>query len=310
MLTSPAPEAQTHSERRLAILRAQPDVARLFGASWLTGLFAVGATALQFLLAYLIRNQPWWAIILLAYGAGGFIIHALNCVIHECTHNLVFQGSPRNKLMGIFSTLASLVPAACGFRHYHLLHHREFGVRGLDADVPPAWEIKLVGHSWYRKLIWLLLLPLGYTIFRPLGIRDRMPIDGWFIGNILLIALMWVLVVHFWGWAAAAYLLLSAYLSVGPHPAGAHILQEHIGFEGGKNHASYYGVINWISVNLGYHLEHHDLPHVAGWRLPQVRKMAPEFYAEHFVHRSRAIGLWRFVFDPRIGLECRIMRDA
>ena len=86
-------------------------------------------------------------------------------------------------------------------------------------------------------------------------------------------------------------------------------MQEHIAFDG-DGRASYYGSINWISVNLGYHLEHHDLPHVAGWRLPRIRKLAPQFYADHYIHKSRAIGLWRFVFDPRIGLDCRMARDA
>ena len=304
-------EAQEHSARRLAILRAHPDLSRLFGASPWTLLFAAAFVALQLLLAWWVKDQPWWVAVLLAVGVGAFVIHGLNCVIHEATHNLVFRGSPRNKAIGIFATLPCLVPAACGFRHYHLLHHREFGVRGLDADVPPQWEIELVGRSWWRKLIWLLILPLGYTVLRPfLSVRDRMPLDRWFIANILLIVLMWVLVVWAWGWTAALYLFLSAYLSVGPHPAGAHILQEHIAFDGGDGHASYYGSINWISVNLGYHLEHHDLPHVAGWRLPAIRKTAPQFYAGHYIHRSRALGLWRFVFDPRIGLDCRMMRDA
>ena len=90
-----------------------------------------------------------------------------------------------------------------GFRHYHLLHHRKFGLRGLDADVAPAWEIRLVGRSAWRKLIWLLLLPLGYTVIRPLGVKDRLPLDRWVAANILVIAIVWGLVLWFWGWTAA-----------------------------------------------------------------------------------------------------------
>ena len=299
-----------HSERRLAILKEAPQVSSLFGASPWTALFALLFVVAQFGLAYAVRNQPWWVAALLAIAVGAFVIHGLNCVIHEATHNLVFRGAPRNKAIGVFATLPCLVPAACGFRHYHLLHHREFGVRGMDADVTPAWEARLVGRSAWRKLVWLLLLPLGYTVFRPLGVKDRMPLDIWFAANIAVVAIVWVLVLHYWGWMAVFYLLFSTYLSVGPHPAGTHILQEHIAFDGGDGRASYYGSVNWISVNLGYHLEHHDLPHVAGWRLPRVRKLAPGVYAGHYIHQSRAIGLWRFVFDSRIGLDCRIVRDA
>ena len=182
-------DANIHSARRLEILRAHPDLSRLFGASPWTLLVAAGFVAFQFLLAWGVKDQPWWVAVLLAVFVGAFVIHGLNCVIHECTHNLVFRGSAANKALAIFATLPALVPAASGFRHYHLLHHREFGIRGLDADVAPQWEIDMVGRSWWRKLIWLLILPLGYTVLRPFfSVRERMPVDRWFIANILLIA--------------------------------------------------------------------------------------------------------------------------
>src|SRR6185437_14086122 len=99
--------ALNHVDRRVAILQSHPDVRHLFGANSWTALFALGLVIVQFALAWTIRNQPWWAAFLLAYGVGAFVIHGLNCVIHECTHNLVFRGAARNKAVAILATLPS-----------------------------------------------------------------------------------------------------------------------------------------------------------------------------------------------------------
>ena len=159
------------------------------------------------------------------------------------------------------------------------------------------------------KLIWLLLLPVSYGLLHPMHVRARMPLDGWVLLNVATIAAAWAGVLWFLGWPAVIYLLLSTYLATGPHPAGAHILQEHLAFDGGSGMASYYGPINLVSVNLGYHLEHHDMPAISGWRLPALRRMAPEFYSSHYQHKSRALGLLRFVLDQRIALDSRPIRE-
>jgi sphingolipid delta-4 desaturase len=298
-----------HSGRRAAILAAKPEVRRLFGPMAATACLGVGVVALQLALAAILVHQPWWVLFLCAFGVGAFAIHCLNCIIHECTHNLVFESGVANRAIAIFVNLPSLVPSAMAFRHYHLLHHHHFSVRGMDSDVPTSWEVRVVENRSLRKLLWLLLLPVSYALLHPFQVRARLPLDRWLAINIAMIALAWAAVVLFLGWNAVLYLLLSTYFATGPHPAGAHILQEHIAFDGGNGMASYYGPVNLVSVNLGYHLEHHDLPAVAGWRLPALRRAAPEFYASHYHHKSRIAGLWRFVFDRRIGLDSRPIRE-
>jgi sphingolipid delta-4 desaturase len=294
-----------HNARRAAILRTQPELKNLAGVSPAVTLLGLAAVALQLVLAAAMAHRPWWAILAIAFCFGAFIVHCLNCIIHECTHNLVFRSTAANKALAIFVNLPSLVPSATGFRHYHLLHHHFFGVRGMDSDVPAAWEARLVGRSSLRKLLWLLLMPFTYAFIHPLQVRSRLPIDAWFALNVVTALTMWLLVLWFAGWSSIFYLLLSTYFSVGPHPAGAHILQEHVAFDGGNGMSSYYGPINLISVNLGYHLEHHDMPGVPGWQLPRLRQSAPDFYAGHFQHRSRSLGLWQFVLDRNIGLDSR-----
>ena len=298
-----------HRARRAQILHAHPAVRSLFGPDPLVAVFGVGAMVLQFALAVLAMRLPWWGVLLLAVGAGAFIMHAINCVVHECTHNLVFRSPALNKAFAQFVSLPGLVPSAAAFRHYHLLHHSFFGLRYMDSDVASHWEVRVVGRSAWRKLVWLLLLPLSYTVLHPLFVRQRIPLDGWLVANVVSTILAWWFVVTFVGWPAIAYLLISTYLSVGPHPAGAHILQEHIAFDGGDGMASYYGPINLISVNLGYHLEHHDIPQIAGWRLPELQRLAPQFYEDQFRHASRLRGLWQFVTNPGIGLDSRPIKE-
>ncbi|KOB64204.1 putative dihydroceramide desaturase [Operophtera brumata] len=57
---------------------------------------------------------------------------------------------------------------------------------------------------------------------------------------------------------------------------------------------SYYGPLNWITFNVGYHNEHHDFPAVPGSRLPE--------------HDSWSGVLYDFVTDPDIGPYARIKR--
>ncbi|HTT82671.1 MAG TPA: fatty acid desaturase [Rhizomicrobium sp.] len=298
-----------HGARRAAILAARPDVKRLFGPTARTAWLGLGVVILQFGLAALLCHAPWWAILACAFFIGAFAVHCLNCIIHECTHNLAFKKGAANRTLAIFVNIPSLVPSATAFRHYHLLHHHHFGVRGMDSDVPTSWEVRLVENRATRKLLWLLLLPVSYGLLHPIHVRARMPLDGWFAMNAGTVFIAWVCVLGFLGWPAAIYLLLSTYFATGPHPSGAHILQEHIAFDGGNGMASYYGPINLVSVNLGYHLEHHDMPAVSGWRLPALRRMAPEFYSSHYHHKSRLLGLLQFVFDRRIGLDSRPIRE-
>ena len=303
------PAEPDHSGRRAALLAARPELKRLVGPTAATAWLALGGIIVQFGIAALVARQPWWVILVCALLVGAFAVHFLNCVIHECTHQLVFAGSVPNRLLAIVANTPSLVPSAMAFWHYHLLHHYHFGVRGMDSDVPAKWEARAVANRAWRKLLWLLLLPVSYGLLHPLNVRARLPLDRWVALNVTLCALAWAGVLALLGWPAAVYLLLSTYFATGPHPAGAHILQEHVAFDGGNGMASYYGPVNLVSVNLGYHLEHHDMPAVSGWRLPSLRRAAPEFYRSHYRHRSRLAGLWKFVFDGRIALDSRPIRE-
>jgi sphingolipid delta-4 desaturase len=72
---------------------------------------------------------------------------------------------------------------------------------------------------------------------------------------------------------------------------------------------SYYGPLNALTYNVGLHNEHHDFPAVPWTRLPQLHRIAAEFYRDLPCHASWPAVLWQFVWDPAVGLHCRVKRQ-
>ncbi|CAG8477122.1 5369_t:CDS:2 [Racocetra fulgida] len=62
------------------------------------------------------------------------------------------------------------------------------------------------------------------------------------------------------------------------HPVAARHIQEHYTFDDGQETYSYYGSLNKLFMNIGYHNEHHDFTKVPWTRLPEIHKIAAEYY--------------------------------
>lgn len=71
---------------------------------------------------------------------------------------------------------------------------------------------------------------------------------------------------------------------------------------------SYYGPLNWVTFNVGYHVEHHDFPSIPGSRLHMLSQIAPEFYSTLNHHTSWTYVLWQYITDPRVGPSARVRR--
>jgi sphingolipid delta-4 desaturase len=301
-------EPEPHKERRRKILASHPEVRALVGPARVSVLYIFGIVAFQFGAAWLLRESPWWLMLPAAYVIGAVANHALFVMIHECTHNLVWQGTRANRILGMIANLPLVFPAAMSFRKYHLLHHKYQGEFEYDADLPGPDEARLIGHSTIKKALWMLFF-LVVEALRPMRIKAKLW-DGWTVVNLVVMVAVSALVVRFMSWEALFYLTLSTFFGVGLHPVGARWIQEHFIIREGQETNSYYGPWNRFAFNVGYHNEHHDLMTVPWFRLPRLRAMAPEFYDGLYYHKSWSRLALRFIFDSSLGLDSRVIRTG
>lgn len=132
-----------------------------------------------------------------------------------------------------------------------------------------------------------------------------------------------LLVLKYFGTNALAYFVISSFLAGSIHPCAAHFIAEHYVFEktapkGPTSEAaksvpipetySYYGPLNILTYNVGYHNEHHDFPAVPWTKLPKLYEVARDFYDPLPCHKSWPMVIWNFILDKEVGLWCRVKR--
>ncbi len=299
-----------HRARAPAILAAHPEARQLIGRNPWTAAIALGVVAFQTTMAVALgRMFPGGWLIALAMAAlvGAFANHALYVVIHDATHSVIFKSPIGNRLVLLLADLPNITPGAMAFRGYHLLHHAGRGQYHCDPDIANDWEARLVRNIWWRKALWMVFFP--WLQVTRVGRVPAVPLcDVWSILNYATCALYAVGVWWFAGWTGPLYLFASFWFATGPHPLGARWISEHYVLEPRHDTNSYYGPINQIALNIGYHNEHHDFPRVPWNNLPKLKQLAPEFYDPLPAHRSWTRLLLDFIFDSRYWLYSRVVR--
>jgi sphingolipid delta-4 desaturase len=299
-----------HIGRAKKIIAAHPEVRNLFGNTPSSFIYISGIVCFQIVLAVLATRTSWWLGFLIAYFVGAVADHALFVMIHDCTHNLVFKRTISNRMAMIFANLPIVFPCAIAFRNHHLNHHRHQGDLSTDADLAGPLEAGAVGSSPTRKTLWLFFFFLIEGIVRPLRVRRATPFDPWTLVNTGVEFIFLGVLYYFFGWKGVGYLAASSVFCLGLHPVGARWIQEHYVMIPGQETYSYYGPLNILMFNVGYHNEHHDLVKVPWSRLPKVRSTAPEFYDSLYSHSSYVRLLVRFICDPTLNLYCRVVRPS
>jgi sphingolipid delta-4 desaturase len=300
---------EPHIQRTKDIIRKYPEIKQLMGKNPNTFYYAIGVVLFQIAIGVVLATtgQPWWVALITAYLVGAFANHALFVLIHEFTHNMVFKSRVLNLWGGIMCDLPNAFPSSVSFRKYHLKHHAFQGHYDIDADLPSRWEAKLIGSNFVGKSIWLLFFPIFQSL-RPPRLKEIQFASKWVWINVLTVLAFDVLILLTLGWVPLIYFTASFFFSVGLHPLGARWIQEHFLVAPPQETYSYYGPLNKLAFNVGYHNEHHDFSYVPWNNLPKIRAIAPEYYDTLVYHTSWTKLLFQWLFDKELSLFSRILR--
>ena len=297
--------AEPHASRRAEILKKYgSEITDLFGPEIMTLPIVFFILALQMIVAWHLRDASWGLIVFVAYVFGGTVNHSLQLAAHELSHNLCFGYSPLDKSLGIVCNLATGLPSAITFIKYHMEHHQYQGTDKIDTDVPSDFETR-VFQGAFMKFLWCVLQPVFYSL-RPVFMNPK-KFGTWELANYIVVLSFDYAVVHYMGYKALAYFVIGTLLGLGFHPMAGHFIAEHYEFTLGQETYSYYGYLNWLMFNVGYHNEHHDFPKIAWSKLSAVREIAPEYY-DMPSYNSYFPVFYRYIFDLKVGPWTRVKR--
>jgi sphingolipid delta-4 desaturase len=296
---------EPHATRRKLILAKYPQIQQLFTNEPKTFLVVCFVFCLQLTVASFLKDASWPVLLVVAYVVGGTATHCLSMAGHELSHNLCWKNTTANKLTACFANFTTGIPSAITFQRYHMEHHQFQGVDGWDVDVPSNLEVKIF-HNSLLKVLWVIGQPVFY-VFRPLICKPKNP-TRWEAINWAGQIMFNVAVVYFIGAKAFYYMIIGNVLGTGLHPSAGHFIAEHYEMIKGMETYSYYGPVNYVNFNVGYHNEHHDFPRVPWSKLPLVKKIAPEFYDTLPCYTSYLYVFYRYITDPMCGPFARVKR--
>lgn len=302
--------ANPHAVRSREMLKKYPEIKKLMKPYPISSLWITIITCIQLLTGYFIVDYNLglgWTL-LLAYTVGAICAHSLFVMVHEATHDAIFKKKVNNRIWGILCNVGQGLPSAMGFRTYHLLHHSHLGEYDHDADLAFNWEAKAVKNIWWRKALWFLFF-LIIEVVRPARLKKGKTFDRWVFLNIAFILVTNLLIYKFIGPMALTYIVLSSVFSLGLHPLGARWIQEHYIYREGQETYSYYGPLNRIQFDIGFHNEHHDFYRIPWVNLRKLKAIAPEYYDGLYSHQSWTKLLLDFIFNPERDLYQRIVRE-
>jgi sphingolipid delta-4 desaturase len=142
----------------------------------------------------------------------------------------------------------------------------------------------------------------------------RYKIEMWAVTYPIISLTMVAILFYFFGWAPLVYLFLCALFTTGfLHPLVFGLMLSNSHFHGHQVYqpsASNYGLVNLVSFNFGLHTEHHDFHYIPWFRLPQLRRIAPEYYNDLQQTKSFVALALQFAFGTREAFDNEEIRNV
>lgn len=326
------PDADWHNDRVRRMMAAHPELRTLIRPNPWTAVWCVLVAGLQVGLACAAGFMPWWAMLPVAYVVGSMVNLCLFMLAHECNHGLVFRSTRLNRWLFTLTSLPMGQPAHHTWWIEHHVHHSDLGAKKdfikrrrtffllADTLTPlffPFAPIMLVMQV-ARTLLGLVMYVGGLFVgrFSPgprtmAVLADVHLVSGyqkyrfpfWAVAYSLLSIALFVGVFLVAGWNGVLYLLASAaFMSGFLNPVLFGMILSNSHFHGAAHYqpsSSYYGWLNKVSFNFGLHTEHHDIASIPWNRLPDLRRMAPEFYDDLHQTPSYTGLAMKFVFGSK-----------
>ena len=311
---------EPHATRRKQILAKYPEIKELYGPDIRLLPMILGIITCQLSLCLYANSAftsgdehvPNWKWLFLAYSIGGTLTHWLSLGNHELSHNLCFKTTKYNEWLGCLANCAQGIPSAITFKRYHMEHHYYQGDDIRDVDIPSKWEGEVFTNT-FMKIIWVFLQPAFYAL-RPVFVYPKPPTfeEILNIGVVITFDLLWA---YNFGISAVLFNITSTLLGMGLHPVAGHFISEHYIFANNTKNGdapqetySYYGILNLVAFNVGYHNEHHDFPRIPGFKLPLVKQIASEFYEPLHSYESWSGVIYNYIMRSDIGPYSRVKR--
>jgi omega-6 fatty acid desaturase (delta-12 desaturase) len=249
-------------------------------------------------------NGYWWASLLIAIPASGFLVR-LFMIQHDCSHGAFFPRKWANDWVGRVISVLTMTPYDF-WRRTHAVHHATSGNldrRGLgDVDTLTVREYIALSrwgrlkYRLYRNPVVLFGLGPGYVFL----LRQRLPFGllrsgwrPWISTQATNAAIVSIAAVLIWLIGFKAFFLVHLPITLLAATFGVwlfyvqHQFEETFWSENGNwnlheaalHGSSYYDLpplLQWFSANIGIHHVHHLCSRIPYYRLPNVLRDYPE----------------------------------